>query len=176
MGVLANGAVPDRRDLSQDRADATAGEPDGRERIDVVVPVIAERLVVGKRLKDTGGVRVSKVIRQHQEEVDVPLLHEEVEVERRPIGRYIDQPVSVRTEGDVMIVPVMEEVLLVEKRLFLKEELHLHKRTLASRHVEQQVLRGEEVIVERMGPAQEGGKGQDPGEPTRESAIKGGSK
>lgn len=38
---------------------------------------------------------------------------------------------EIRTEGDVTIVPVLEEVLVVEKRLVLKEELHIRRRVAA---------------------------------------------
>ena len=57
-----------------------------------------------------------------------PLFREDCDVERVPIKRMIDQPAEVRQEGDTLIIPLMEEVLVVEKRLMLREELHIRRR------------------------------------------------
>ena len=116
------------------------------------IPIVEERLEVSKRVRKTGRVRVTKHVETRHEVVDEPLLREEVEVERVPIDRYIDAPVGIRSEGDITIVPVLEEVLVVEKRLLLKEELHITKRQ-TERHEPQDVtLRSERVEVERLGP------------------------
>lgn len=116
------------------------------------IPLVEERLNVGKRVRETGRVRVTKHVETRREVVDEPLLREEVEVERVPIDRYVDAPVGIRSEGDTTIVPVLEEVLVVEKRLLLKEELHITKRR-TERHEPQDVtLRSERAEVERLGP------------------------
>ena len=49
-----------------------------------------------------------------------------------------------------MIIPVMEEVPVVEKRLRLKEELRVTKRQIITQRNEPMRLRTEEVHVERM--------------------------
>lgn len=46
---------------------------------------------------------------------------EQVEVTRVPMDIEVAQVPQVRIEGDVTIVPVLEERLVVEKRLFLVE-------------------------------------------------------
>jgi len=96
----------------------------------------------------SGLVRVSKVIEEKQEIIDEPLLREEVTVERKPINRVIEKAPPIRYEGETMIIPVVEEVLFVEKRLMLKEELRItrHKSTVNQRHEEN--VRSEQVIVE----------------------------
>ncbi len=116
----------------------------------LVVPVVHEVLDVEKRWVENGRVRITKVVHQHEEVVDEPLLREEVEVERIAINRAVDGPVAVRHEGDVMIVPVLEEVLVVEKRLMLKEELHIRRRRVEESHPQRIVLRTEEAAVERV--------------------------
>ncbi len=118
------------------------------------VPVVEERLNVSKRVRETGRVRITKHVETRQEIVDEPLLREEVEVERVPVDRYVDAPVPVRSEGDTTIVPVLEEVLVVEKRLLLKEELHITKRRTERRQPQDVTLRSERVEVERLGPEQ----------------------
>ncbi|MGI8743084.1 MAG: DUF2382 domain-containing protein [Bryobacteraceae bacterium] len=57
-----------------------------------------------------------------------PLFREDCDVERVPVKRMLDQPVEIRQEGDTLIIPLMEEVLVVEKRLMLREELHIKRR------------------------------------------------
>jgi len=89
-------------------------------------------------------------VHQHEEVVDEPLLREEVEVERVAINRAVDGPVAVRHEGDVMIVPILEEVLVLEKRLMLKEELHIRRRQVKESQPQRIVLRTEEATVERV--------------------------
>ncbi len=56
---------------------------------------------------------------------DEPLFVENAQVERVPVNRIVDGPVATRREGDVTIIPVVEEVVLVEKKLLLKEEIRV---------------------------------------------------
>jgi uncharacterized protein (TIGR02271 family) len=115
-----------------------------------IIPVIEEELDVQKRVVETGKIRGTKVVHEHETLVDEPLFRDEVEVERVRIDRVVDTPVPVRYEDDTMIVPIMEEVLVVEKRLVLKEELHIHKRRVETHQPQQVTLRREEVRVERL--------------------------
>jgi stress response protein YsnF len=56
---------------------------------------------------------------------------------------------SVRQEGDVTIVPVVEEILKVERCLVLKEEVHIRRIKTTERHQEQVTLRRQEGTVSR---------------------------
>ena len=76
---------------------------------------------------------------------------EEVEVERVPVNRLVEGPVAVRQEGDTTIVPLVEEILVVEKRLMLKEELRITKRRVEEHAPQRITLRTEEATVERIG-------------------------
>jgi uncharacterized protein (TIGR02271 family) len=115
-----------------------------------IIPVVIERAEAQKRTVETGRVRVAKVVREREEVVDEPLFREEVAVERVPVGREVAGPVSVRLEGDTMVVPVVEEVLVVEKRLVLKEELRITRRRVEEHRPQRVTLRAEEVTVERI--------------------------
>jgi stress response protein YsnF len=69
-----------------------------------------------------------------------------------PVGCIVETAPEIRTKGDLTIVPVLEEVLLVEKRLVLKEELHI-RRTIHTEVVEVPVtLRKQRAVVERQAP------------------------
>jgi uncharacterized protein (TIGR02271 family) len=125
--------------------------PDGESWSTRVIPVIHEEVEISKRKVDTGaGVRIHKSAREEERTVDLPLVEERVEVERVPIDKAVDGPVAVRHVGDTIIVPVVEEVLVVQKQLRLVEELHIRK-TRTERHAPQTVvLRKEEATVERL--------------------------
>lgn len=124
----------------------------GLDEVETVVPLVAEEVEVGKRTVERGRVRVRKGVTTRVEEVAVPLARDEVEVERVPINRPVDGPIGPRREGDIWIVPVLEEVLVVEKRLMLKEELRITRRRVEETTRERVTLRSETAEVERSGP------------------------
>jgi uncharacterized protein (TIGR02271 family) len=115
----------------------------------LVIPVTEERVRVQTRTVETGRVEIHKTVHEHTDIVDYPLQAEEVEIERVAINRLIEEPVAVRYEGDTTIVPLLEEVLVVEKRLVLREEVHIrkvHKEVHAPQEVQ---LREERVEIVR---------------------------
>lgn len=118
----------------------------------LILPVIAESVVVQKQTRITGRVRISKAVHEREEVVDEPLLRRTVHVERVPINRVVEDEIPVRYEGDTIIVPVLEEVLVVEKRLMLKEELHITQQQEELRQPQRIVLRNEDITVERLAP------------------------
>jgi uncharacterized protein (TIGR02271 family) len=131
-------------------APALAGRsPAAEDGETVVVPVVRESLKVGKRTVETGKVVVRKVVRERVEDVDEPLLREEVEVRRVPVGKVVREAPRVREEDGELVVPVVEEVLVVQKRLFVREELRIRKTRRQSRARKQVTLRSEEAQVER---------------------------
>ena len=135
----------ERRGVVAPRRETAAAEDSS-----VVVPVVAEQLDVQKRVVEGGGVRIRKTVREREEIVDEPLMREEVHVKRVPVGRVVDGPVPVRHVGDTMIVSLLEEVLVVEKRLVLKEELHITKEEVETYRPQRVRLRSEEAFVERV--------------------------
>ena len=120
----------------------------------IVVPLIAETLTVGKRTVVTGGVRLTKRVSEHEETVDVPLLRQEVHVERIPVNQMVIQAPEARYEGDTWIVPILEEVLVVEKRLMLKEEIHITRSQTEVHEPQQVTVRTEDVAIEEIAPAE----------------------
>jgi uncharacterized protein (TIGR02271 family) len=120
-----------------------------------VIPVIEETLDVQKRQVETGGVRIIKVVHEREEVVNVPRVREEVTVERVTLNRLVDTPVSMRQEGDTLIIPLLEEVVVMEKRLMVKEELRITTRRIEEQASQQVTLRREEVVVERLDPSKQ---------------------
>ena len=117
----------------------------------VTLPVYQEQLHVDTRLADTGrGVRVHKQVRSHPRQLDQTLWRDELDVRHVPVDRVVSAPPAARYEGDTFIVPVLEEVLVVEKRYRIKEELHITRLRHASRHRQTVPLRAEHVTIERF--------------------------
>ena len=117
-----------------------------------VIPLVEETATVGTRQVITGRVRVQTVTDTIEELAHAEVLQEIVEVTRVPIDKVVETAPEIRTEGDVTIVPVLEEVLVVEKRLLLKEEVHIRRR-ITTEAVEVPVtLRKQRAVVEREAP------------------------
>jgi uncharacterized protein (TIGR02271 family) len=133
--------VSDSPDLEQGGATETT-----------IIPVIVEQAVVTKRQVPSGKVRISKVVHEHEQTVHTTLTHQETDVIREPVGEFVNEAEQTRQEGDTLIVPVYEEVVVVEKRLRLRERLRITKRLVETEQVDQVVLRAEEAIVERVLP------------------------
>ena len=115
-----------------------------------VIPLAEEELRLDKRQVTRGKVRVRTVVDIVDEIARGSLEEETVEVTRVPVDRVVDQAPEVRTEDGVTIVPILEEVLVVEKRLVLKEELHIRKK-ITTEEVEIPVeLRKQRAIIERV--------------------------
>lgn len=117
---------------------------------DLIIPVIQERANVTKRVVETGRVRVSKIVTEEPFCVDEPLIRDEYEIKRVPIGKVVTETFPSRVEGDVTIVPVYEEETIVVKRLVLREEIHLVKKQRVTHHRGTITLRKEKVEVERI--------------------------
>lgn len=115
-----------------------------------VIPVIEEELVAGAREVKTGTVRVSKHVEEVRKIVTAPAVHDVVEVNRIPVNRVVDAIPKMREEGDVLIVPVVEEELVVQKRLVLKEEIHIRRKRATERVSKEVTLERERATVERL--------------------------
>jgi uncharacterized protein (TIGR02271 family) len=119
-------------------------------RENLVIPVVDEELQAGAKAVKTGSVRVDKHVDTRIQTVDMPLLHEDVEVKRVPVNRPVKEMPSVRKTGDTIIVPVVEEELVITKRLVLKEEIHLVRRRTKGRFVKNVEVDRERADVKRL--------------------------
>lgn len=109
-----------------------------------------EELAVARERVETGRVRVQVVTHEHEELVDVPLSRGGIEVERVTINRVIEAIPPIRQEGNTTIVPVVREVLVLERRLILTEELHVRCVNVTEHHQERVILRHQEAVVTRI--------------------------
>lgn len=121
---------------------------DNNESVDqVVIPLHAEEVSVGKKQVATGRVKVSTVTHSRQQLIEQLLHSERVEVERVPVGKVVAQAPDVRTEGDVTIIPVVEEAVLVQRQLVLKEEIRVRKTRQTHNYQGSVVLRQQQAVI-----------------------------
>ena len=120
------------------------------DQIEHVVGLTAERAVVDRRQVVGDTVRVETVTRAHVHSVDEVLTDETVTVEHVPIGRQIEVAPNIVQDGDLTIIPVVVEEVVVTRRLVLKEEIHLRRVRTQRLHQEDVVLRKQEAVVTRQ--------------------------
>jgi uncharacterized protein (TIGR02271 family) len=119
-----------------------------------VIALAEEEVRLDKRMVTTGKVRVRTIVDVETELAKATLDGETVDITRVPIDRIVDQAPGIRVEDNVTIIPVLEEILIVEKRLVLKEEVHIRK-LATTEDVEIPVeLRKQHAVIERL-PADE---------------------
>ncbi|MFL5333662.1 MAG: YsnF/AvaK domain-containing protein [Geminicoccaceae bacterium] len=113
------------------------------------IALAEEQLEVGTREVDRRRVRIRTKVDTREELVEAALRQDDVSVERVPIGRLLDAVPAVREEDGVLIVPVLEERLVVTKQLFLKEEVRVSSRTRLETVRQPVLLRSERVELSR---------------------------
>lgn len=116
------------------------------------IPLFEERLRVDKVENESYRVVIKTKVSERTEYADLELRGNHVVVERVPINRPVDALPCVRHEGDTLVVPVVEEIMVVEKRLLLKEEVRIRQEQVSQHVREPVVLRSEEASVERQPP------------------------
>jgi uncharacterized protein (TIGR02271 family) len=125
---------------------------DGGEAAAHTLPLVEETAHIDRMQVDRGGYRISKRVRQHEQRVDAVLQEQRVDIERRAIGEWVSEMPPIREDGDTLIVPVVEEVLVTEKRLRLVEEVHIHRINETRSTSVPVTLRTETIEVERLPP------------------------
>jgi uncharacterized protein (TIGR02271 family) len=139
--------------------------PARRDAVETV-PVVAETAHLEKREVETGRAVIHKSVSERDEVVDALLARHDVSVERVPVGRVVQQAPEARWDGDTWVLPILEERLVVEKQLVLKEELRV-RTTTSEEKVQRTVrLREEHVDVETRDERAEGAA-QAPPQPGR---------
>jgi stress response protein YsnF len=116
---------------------------------DVVVPLYQEQASVTKRRFVTGRVKVSRVTHQSEKLLTETLAQQQVKIDRIPIGKLIKAVPKIRKEGDAIIIPIVEEIPVVEHRLILIEEVWVRRIRSKANHRERVMLRCQEAVVTR---------------------------
>jgi uncharacterized protein (TIGR02271 family) len=110
--------------------------------------VLQEQVNIKKKIVESGKVIIHKKVHKEDKDVEVPVSHEEVEIRKVAVNKYITEPPDVRYEGSTTIIPVIKEVAVIEKKLLLVEEIHVIKHVVEKKEDHTVPLRKEEVQVE----------------------------
>jgi stress response protein YsnF len=119
------------------------------------IPVIAERVTVAVQPAPVKQVRVRRRVVSERQVVETPVWHERIEVDRVPVNAFVEQMPEPREEGDVLIIPCVEEVVVVEKRLRVREELRVRVVREQRIHREAVELRRHEIDIEHSEESQQ---------------------
>jgi stress response protein YsnF len=123
-----------------------ARDSTGEER-EIVVPLCREELSISKRRLATRRVHVSAVTREREVVVNETLALETVEIERIPLGKPLDRAPEIRQEGDTLVIPVVEEVLKIERQLVLKEEIRIRRVRVSHTDQQRMKVRAQELVI-----------------------------
>jgi uncharacterized protein (TIGR02271 family) len=104
-----------------------------------------EELAAGTREREAGQLKVRKRVRTDREHIEVPTRHEEVSVERVPVEGDASE---AEIGDDEVVVPVIEEEVVVGKRPVVKEEVRVRKDVVEDTEVVEEDVRREEIDVE----------------------------
>lgn len=134
--------------------------------------LFGEMLRVHKERVQRGEVRLHKEVVSEQKNIDVPVMHEEVVIERVASGR--NQPANTAEIGknQEIRVPVSEERVRVEKTPVVNEEVRVGKRQVQDVQKVSDTVRHEEVKVENDGDVDINKPGRRPEEIRRDQKDK----
>ena len=122
------------------------------------IPLVEERLTVAKREVESGRVRVHVTVEEREQTITEQLARDDVQIERVPRNQRLTEMPHVRLEGSTTIIPVVEEVLVVEKALVLVEEIHVRRQTEVETVQIPATVRSERATVQRDDPRKTAGE------------------
>lgn len=126
----------------------------GEERLieEERIPVVEERLLAEKLVREGRTITVTTRPVAKETTVREPVVRETVSVERVPVGSVVEAVPQVREEGDLTVIPVVEERVRLVRELVLVEEIHLrrtrreevHEETVTTVRTEVDINEGDE--------------------------------
>ena len=132
---------------------ATSRENNREDHLDDTIELREERLEVEKEDVQTGEVRIEKRIVEETKTIEVPVTHEEVTIERRPVTDHSStvDPITETDEREDIVIPVTEEQINVSKHTEVVEEVEVHKNKVTENKHVTDTIRKEELEVEHEG-------------------------
>lgn len=116
---------------------------------EMVIPLVAEQVQVGKQTITTGKVRLHRDVESFEQTVGLPLTRTAWEVERTPVGEVMAERPEVRQEGDVMIFPLVEERLVAKREYFVVEEVRVRQVATTTERTTTLEVKRDVLTVER---------------------------
>lgn len=108
-----------------------------------------EKLKVDKHRVLAGEVTVDKYIIENDQTIDVPVSHEEIYIERRPVSRSenLGSIIADLKDGEVVRIPLMEEKVDVTKTSAVREEIVIGKRRIDSVETIHDTVKSEQIRI-----------------------------
>jgi stress response protein YsnF len=132
------------------RDDETSGATPAPDPFEAVrVSVVKEEIAVDVATVETGAVRVRKVVHEEMHPVSLHLRSQQVDVQRIPVNRPVEERDEPWREGDTLIIPIYEYVPVVRMQLTLKEEVHVKTTEMQEDVIHRVLTNSEELVVER---------------------------
>jgi uncharacterized protein (TIGR02271 family) len=122
---------------------------------ETIIPLYEETLSVAKRRVERGRYRIDVRVVEREQSLEQTLERQDVEVERIAVDRVVETAPEIRQEGDVMIIPIVEEEVVLVTRLVLREEIHVRKKTTQRTEQFTVKLRAERAEITHTGAGEE---------------------
>jgi uncharacterized protein (TIGR02271 family) len=116
-----------------------------------IIPLYEKSLSVARRKVERGRYRIDVRVVERDQSVEQTLERQDVEVERIAVGRVVGTAPEIRQEGDVMIIPIVEEEVVLVTRLVLREEIRIRKKTTQRTEQFTIKIRSERAEITRTG-------------------------
>lgn len=128
-------------------------ENNHEDNLDDTIELKEERLEVAKDKVQTGEVRIGKRIVEDMKTIEVPVTHEEITIERRPVTDSSSTVGSITEdmETEEIVIPIMEEQINVSKHAEVVEEVDIHRNKVTENKQVTDTVRKEELEVEQEG-------------------------
>lgn len=113
------------------------------------LPLAKEQAEIIKHRHVDAKIQVSRTTHTRQEALASELMQEEVHITHIPFNKRLadDEIPQMRQEGDLLIIPVIEEEVEIVRRKVLKEEIHILKNTTSEKYTQNVTLRHQEVTI-----------------------------
>lgn len=112
-----------------------------------------EELDLAKNKVDIGKVEFGKEIVEEQQTINVPLVHEEVVVERKSVNEPSEEPI-IEGDDENFTLSVGEERVEVGKHTVVTGEVKAHKREIEENRQVTETVKHEEARINKDGDAQ----------------------
>ncbi len=124
-------------------------------------PIVEEQLHVGKADVVTDEVRVTTSVEERAVLIEEDIERGDLHVERIAVERAVAEAPEPRQDGETLIVSIVEERIVVEKRLFVVEELRITRTTTTERVTIPETVRTMWATVEHVQPSSITGRETD---------------
>jgi len=115
------------------------------------VTLSAEELSIGRRTVQAGAVELRTTVQTERVHRTVPVMHEEVTVERRPVEHMDAATAQIEVTEDEIRIPIFAEEVVVEKRVVAREEFIVRKRRVTETRTVEADLRRERLDIDQNG-------------------------